>query len=136
MGNVVTANLLVDGHARTTIEVVGVLDTSDLVNFVAADVASLFVVDQGSKAKASGLGIERIDYSIQDGLSVQIYFEATPNDLINSLVGRGKQDYKPEGFRYCMNSAKTGRILINTNGFVATGNFTFNLKLTMRKQTQ
>jgi hypothetical protein len=136
MANTITVRVLVDGPTVTNLEITGVLDTSDLSGFVVADPTALEVVDQLSQLQATGLGVVSIPYySIEDGLEVELYFEASTPDVFSVLAGRGKMQYYKEGFRRCYNSAPTGRILMNTFGFATGGEFTFTIKLELRKQT-
>lgn len=136
MANAVVIRTLVDGPILTRLELTAVLDTADLVDFEVADIANFEQVDPLSRKKGTGFGIVSIpSYSISDGLEVQIYFEADTPDLFSVLTGRGSLSYAKEGFRRCMNSGRTGRILISTLGVIDGGTATFTIKLELRKQT-
>lgn len=137
MANQINSRVLVDGPSVVDIEVTGLLDTSDLEDYVILDVAELEPVDPLSRAKATGIGIVSISsYSIQDGLTVEISLEAySPNDIVAVLTGRGSNSWEKDGWRYCYEEGKTGRILLSTFGVVEGGEYFFTLILRCRKQT-
>lgn len=74
------------------------------------------------------LSIAKIMHNIEDSLSVNLFWEATANQRVEELVGRGKMDY----FKYgnIANNAgtgKTGKLVATTQGWAASGLLSFSL---------
>lgn len=135
MANAVVVKTELDGSGVTILSVTGVLDTSDVAYSTLIDAADLEPMDPVLKNLASGLGVSRIEFDVEDGLIVNLFFDASPTpELIKPLTGRGKFEYHRFGWQSCKNAGKTGKISISTQGFTAGGTFTFGMTLYLRKQ--
>ena len=135
MANSLVVKTELDGPGITILSVTGLLDTSDISSTTLIDAANLEPMDPILKNLAAGLGVSRIEFDIEDGLIVNLYFEASPtSELIKPLTGRGKFEMHRFGWQRCLNAGKTGKILISTQGFTAGGTFTFGITLYLRKQ--
>ena len=133
MANALTTQLIIDGPRNAVIKIVGVLDTSDLASTVFADPAVLTGIDNTGFLKAATFRIVGLTYSIQDGLTVNLYWDATAPVIIDSLNGRGNIPISMEAFGGLTNNAaaagKTGRIMGSTLGWVGVKSFTILLQL-------
>lgn len=89
MANSTTVQILEDGPRNTVIKFEGVLDTSDLASTVILDPATLADIDVNGQ-KATALRIDQITYSVEDTLSVNLFWDATTPIRIEYLTGRGK----------------------------------------------
>ncbi len=116
MANVTAVQILEDGSRNTIAKVDMTLDTSDLANTVVIDPAVQY---QDKLWKATKYRIDRIDFVVEDGLAVDLLWDATTPVSIVRLIGRGKY---PVGEMYggLQNNAGagvTGKILMATQGW-------------------
>lgn len=133
MANSLTTQVLVDGPRNVVIKVVGILDTSDLAATAIADPATLSAINPNGQL-ASQLRIDRIVYTVEEGLDVRLTWDATSPVYIIDLVKAGHQEFKRTGG--LVNSAgagKTGKIMVATEGWTA-GVHEFSLVLELVKQ--
>ena len=103
---------------------------------VVADPAILADIDPRTGTKASKLRLDKVTYSIEDLLSVNLFWDATAAVRIEELIGRGKMDHK-RNFGGLINNAGTGingRITATTQGWSASAVLSFSLVLEFTKQ--
>lgn len=135
MANVVTTQIVNDGPRFTVLRIVGVLDTSDVAPTVIANPASLVGIDNTGALKAATFRVMDVEYSIKDGLSVYLNWEATAPVQFAALSGRG---HLPCGELYggipnnALPAGKTGSITLATNGWTA-GILSFTLVIRLVK---
>ena len=145
MANSTSIQILEDGAVRTVLKLEGVLDTSDISSTVVVDPAVQSSVDPtGSNyLKASSYRISKIIHNIEDGLSVNLFWDATSPVRIEELTGRAKVDYRDfgglqlKGSTGTANTAPagaTGKILYTTEGWAATKILSFSLIIYLAKQ--
>src|SRR5574340_1274640 len=123
MANAVTFQTLMDGPRNVIVKCVGILDTSDLATTDFIDPAALNGIQPGADTtlKASALAIKKIQWAVEDGLEVRLWWDATADVLIDDLTGRGCDSY--ESGQFLQNNAgagKTGKIQISTEGWAST----------------
>jgi len=134
MANSTTIQILEDGAAHTVIKLEGVLDTSDVSSSVVVDPAAQSSVDPtGSNyLKATKYKLDKIIHNIEDGLSVNFFWDATTPVRIEELTGRAKVDYRD--FGGLQNNAAalgfTGKITYTTEGWSGIKSFSVILYLT------
>jgi len=134
MANSTSIQILEDGAAHTVLKLEGVLDTSDVSSAVVVDPAVQSSVDPtGSNyLKATKYKLDRIIHNIEDGLSVNLFWDATTPVRIEELTGRAKVDYRD--FGGLQNNAGatgfTGKITYTTEGWVGIKSFSVILYLT------
>jgi hypothetical protein len=134
-GNVTSIQILVDGRENTVIKLQGVLDTADIGSTTVADPATLSDMGPFAGMKASQLRIKRIQYSIEDSLSVNLFWDATTPLLIEELTGRGQMDFTQfGGLQNNAGAGKNGKITYTTQGWAATAVVSFSLILELGKQ--
>jgi hypothetical protein len=112
--------ILVDGPRNTVAKTTGD-GTAVVTNQVILDPATLTPVNPGfpGSPPATLLRIDHIDYSITDGVIVQLLWEASASVVICELYGRGKLEAKMfGGYQNNAGAGVTGRILMTT---VASG---------------
>ena len=87
---------------------------------------------------ATALNIEVIDYSISDGITVQLFWDATVPVLISELYGRGKLDLRNfGGWQNNAGAGVTGKItmtVILADNSTTTFNGTILLNIQTTKQ--
>ena len=135
MANSVTFQTLMDGPRNTIIKCVGILDTSDLAVTDFVDPATLSAINPSAyQALATAVAIKRIDYSVEDGLEVQLFWDATADVIIGVFNGREEEDFTKIGFlQNNAGAGKTGKIQIATQGWT-TGSRAFTVVLHLIKQ--
>jgi len=83
----------------------------------------------------TGVVIQKLSYNVEALLNVNLYWEATSNVLIDSLVNSG-DDIKFIKYGGVWNNAgagKTGRIVYTTQGWTAGANLSYNVILECTK---
>jgi hypothetical protein len=136
MANSVQIQTLVDSERNLVIKLVGVLDTSNVSLATLIDPALLASIDStGLNArKPSKVAIKKVTYDVEDGLAVNLYWDATTDVPIWRFVGRGF--VMAEHFGFLQNDAGTGvngKVLYDTDGY-ATGTISFSLLIECIKQ--
>lgn len=126
MANAVTSVVVHDGAINTVYNLSGILDTSD---YAAADFTDVLSLNPAPTT----LRLDHMFYSVEDGLSVRFYWEATSDVLIMPISGRGFIDFAPFGGLTNSRAAGfTGDLKVATKGW-ATGDvvaFAFILEFT------
>jgi len=134
MANSVTSQIILDGPRNCVVKFEGILDTSDLGSTVVIDPALLVGVDNTGTLKAAKLRIVNIDYSIEDLLAVNLFWDATTPVRIASLTGRGEVGGKKySGLVNNAGAGVNGKITATTQGWTA-GSLSFVLILECVKQ--
>lgn len=96
----IATQILVDGPRNTVAKTSGDFVMNALPgSFTVLDPSVLTDMNPGMSGThlATLLSIQQIDYSISDGITVQLYWDATTPVLICELYGRGKLDLKHFG---------------------------------------
>ena len=136
MANVTAIQILEDGDRNVIAKVTGKLDTSNVSSTTLLDPATLASVNASglNSQKASTLAIETVTFDIEDGLTVNLYWDATTPVPAWYFSGRDKMNAEFTGF--LQNNAgvgKTGKILYDTSGWTA-GTKSFSLVIQCIKQ--
>lgn len=122
----------VDGPRNAVVTITGILDATDAV-FVPAIALADFVNNDVRVGRLNGLRIDRIEYSIGDGIELNLTWAATSEQLIAALAGRGKMAFRKAGGLQPNQSAVgyTGDINLRSTGFNIQGtppqNFTIEI---------
>jgi hypothetical protein len=134
MANIVSIQILTDGPRNTTVKLAGILDTADIAVSDLVNPALLQPIDANGTL-ATRLVIDKISYNIEAGLGVNLFWDATADDLIATLVSSGDDlEFKKFGGVYCPESAgTTGKIQYSTQGWSGGAVLSFNVILEMRK---
>lgn len=135
MANSVTKRFILDGPKNTIIQVNGRLDTSDVSATALLTLAECSGQNSNVRNRFTGHRIDKVEFIIQDGLSVQLYWNATADQLIGNFYGRG--DTKERYFAGIppVNSGAAGydgTLDIATAGYTS-GAVYFTLLLIMKK---
>ena len=136
MANSVQIQTLVDSERNLVVKLVGILDTSnvsltDLID--PALVASVNATGLNSQ-KPTKVAIKKVTYDVEDGLAVNLYWDATADVPIWRFVGRGFVMGEHIGF--LQNNAGTGvngKVLYDTDGY-SSGSLSFSLLIECIKQ--
>lgn len=130
-----STSITVNNAAKATNAAAAITITGTAGNVVLVDPALLSnVQDWGDQA--TKLRIDRINFDVEDLLSVNLAWEATTNVSIWHLVGRGKFEptKKFGGLTNNAGTGITGRILLATQGWSASANLSFSIVLECTKQ--
>lgn len=134
MANSTTIQILEDGARNVVVKFEGVLDTSDLASTTVVDPALLSQIDSFGNPP-SQLRIDCVQYTVEDGLSVNLFWDATSPVRIEEFAGRGVQkNYMFGGLTNNSGAGKTGKITATTQGWSAGTILSFSLILKMVKQ--
>ena len=137
MANVTAIQILQDGPRNAVVKMTGILDTSDLTRTDLVDPATLTSMNPayGANALASSVTISHIDFMVEDGLEVRLYWDATADVLATTLMGQGDMEFE-DRFGGLVNNAgagKTGKLQIETQGWAATQLLGFTVIVYLRK---
>lgn len=136
MANTTSIQILEDGDRNVIAKLVGQLDTSNLSLTTLLDPATLTSVNTSglNPQKASTLAIESVVFDIEDGLVVNLYWDATTDVPIWRFSGRDKMNAEFTGFlQNNAGAGKTGKILVDTTGYTS-GTKSFTLLIQCIKQ--
>lgn len=129
MANDVKTQVLIDGARNVVVKFEGVLDTSDLASTVVVDPSTLQGTDNTGSLKAAKLRIIKIKHNIEDGLSVNLFWDGAAPARIEELTGRANPDF--EDFGGLTNNATTpnGKITATTEGWSGVKSFSVILEM-------
>jgi hypothetical protein len=135
MANELTIQTILDGPRNAIIKVSGTLDSSDLAQQVLLDPATLGGINNTGLVKAAKLRLQRLTHNIEDGLTVDLWWDATTPVRIEGIEGRGHQNYdRFGGLTNIAGAGVTGKILIATQGWATGSILSFSLLLELVKQ--
>ena len=137
MANVTSIQTLQDGPRNVIIKATGILDTSDVSLATLVDPALLSTLDgQSTGPLPTRLIIDKISYNVESALAVNLYWDATSDVLITSLVSSGDEvDAKSSGGIYNTEAAGvTGKILYSTTGWSGGAVLSYTVVLECRKR--
>jgi hypothetical protein len=130
MANAISTQIILDGTRNAVIKFEGVLDTADLTSTVVADPATMQGMDFIGTLKAAKFRVIRIHHNIEDGLSVNLFWDANTPVRIEELTGRGSPDYhKFGGLPSNATDVPTGKITATTEGWSGIKSFSVILEL-------
>jgi hypothetical protein len=136
MANSVQIQTLVDSERNLVVKLVGLLDTSNVSLATLIDPALLASVNSTglNSQKPTKVAIKKVTYDVEDGLAVNLYWDATADVPIWRFVGRGFVMGEQVGF--LQNNAGTGvngKVLYDTDGY-SSGSLSFSLLIECIKQ--
>lgn len=95
MANTNTKRIVEDGPRNFVVELIGTLDTSAATFTVAPAIdISVDCVNNDPLYTMNGLKLAKVQYSISDSLALQLFWNATADELMIALAGRGKIDFR------------------------------------------
>jgi hypothetical protein len=129
-------HIVVSNNALATNAAAAITITGTAGVVVLLDPAKLSDVIDISHTKATLLRVDKIIYDVEDLLSVNLSYESTSSPLIWHLVGRGKLEFdrKFGGLQSNAGSGGTGRIVLATQGWSASGVLSFSFLIECTKQ--
>lgn len=133
MANATFSQIILDGTRNSVVKLTGALDTGNLA-YTVPILPGMFSPIPGQ------FRIDHIDYSVSDGVEVQLFWDATVPLVILPLAGRGRLDYwNFGGLQNNAGAGKTGGIgysVTQLPGAVYTANepFVYSLILELVKQ--
>jgi len=136
MANSVQTQILEDGDRNVVVKLIGILDTSNVSLATLLDPATLASVNTSglNSQKAATLAIKKVTFDIEDGLAVNLYWDATTDVPIWRFTGRSKVNADFVGFlQNNAGSGVTGKILYDTDGYTS-GLASFSLLIECIKQ--
>lgn len=133
MANITNTQVIENGHRNYTIKATGILDTSDLtVTDLIDTTAAGFKTGNRPEGDPYTVQITKVEYDIEDSLTVNIYWDATADVLALSLVGRGCLEFNPP-MQNNAGAGKTGKVQYLTQGWAASAVLSYNVILYCKK---
>lgn len=130
MANSVNTQVLENGVRNYVIRAYGILDTADIGSTTLIDTTA--AAFQTGNLNYSGnpytVKVAEVEFAIEDGLSVNFFWDATTPKLIGSYVGRGEQNYCPPAENNA-GAGKTGKVLYLTTGWSASAVLSYDVTL-------
>ena len=133
MANSTTIQTLVDGPRNTILKFDGLLDTSDQGSTIIVDPATLSDYNING-VKATKLRINKINFDVEDGLDVELFWDASSPVRIGNFVGRGKVDAWRYGGIVNNATSPTGKITLQTQGWSTGALLSYTIVLELVKQ--
>lgn len=132
MANSLTTQILEDGERNVVVNVVGILDTSDLT---AQDILDPTTLLQGVPP-ANRLAIMKVEFAIEGTLSLRLLFDATADVVALTMNGFNKLNFENVGgIPNNAGAGVTGKIQLTTEGWSAAAVLHFTFKLKCKKYT-
>ncbi len=123
MANSVVSTVVHDGERNAIVIVTGTLDTSDLAVTDITTIANLNPVP-------TLVRLDRLQYSVEDGISCLLWWHNTSDGLIMPVEGRGLLDFCwAGGYNNPQAAGYTGNIRLSTVGWSGVKHFTLILDL-------
>ena len=136
MANSVQIQTLVDSERNLVVKLVGILDTSNVSLATLIDPALVAAVNASglNSQQPTKVAIKKVTYDIEDGLAVNLYWDATADVPIWRFVGRGFVMGDHVGFlQNNAGAGVTGKVLYDTDGY-SSGSLSFSLLIECIKQ--
>jgi len=136
MANSVQIQTLVDSERNLVVKLVGILDTSNVSLATLIDPALVAAVNATglNSQQPTKVAIKKVTYDIEDGLAVNLYWDATADVPIWRFVGRGFVMGEHIGFlQNNAGAGVTGKVLYDTDGY-SSGSISFSLLIECIKQ--
>jgi len=136
MANSVQIQTLVDSERNLVVKLVGLLDTSNVSLTTLIDPALVAAVNASglNPQQPSKVAIKKVTYDVEDGLAVNLYWDATTDVPIWRFTGRGFVMGEQIGFlQNNAGTGVTGKVLYDTDGY-STGLLSFSLLIECIKQ--
>jgi hypothetical protein len=115
-----TTQILEDGERNFIVKQTGVLDSSD------QPMTTIFSPASCGQFKPKNFRIDHIDFTISDGIELQLWWEGTPDQIVLPMAGRNKFNYPDVGGLQNNASSPTGGVRVKTTGYV-TGTQVYSL---------
>jgi hypothetical protein len=120
MANSVTTQVIQDGPRNYVLKVNMLLDTADVTITDLITPSGLSSLGDINGA-CSRVSIQRIEYDVEDTLTVNLYWDATADVPIVRLVGRGTfEDERLSGMPNNAGAGITGKVQYDTQGWSAS----------------
>jgi len=133
MANSTSVQILVDGPRNVVLKLDAILDTSDLTSTVIVDPSTLSDYNING-VKATKLRINKINFDVEDGLDVELFWDAATPVRIGNFVGRGKVDAWRYGGIVNNATSPTGKITLATQGWTTGAILSYTILLELVKQ--
>ena len=136
MANSVQIQTLVDSERNLVVKLVGLLDTSNVSLTTLIDPALVAAVNASglNSQQPTKVAIKKVTYDVEDGLAVNLYWDATADVPIWRFVGRGFVMGEHIGFlQNNAGAGVTGKVLYDTDGY-SSGSLSFSLLIECIKQ--
>lgn len=126
MANAFTTQTLQDGESRIVMLFTGTLDTANESATAKVDVSALTPVP-------AKVRVDKIHYTVSDGLTLQLLWDATADVRFAALSGGGCLDATGfGGFQSNAGDGATGDIMFSTLGWAGVMSYTVVLEMTKR----
>lgn len=138
MANSTLKRIVRDGQDNAVVELVGSLDTSAAIYTEAAIITLADFTDNLVSMALAGFRLDKLQYSLSDSLAARLSWDATADQIMIGVAGRGKISFKHYGGIVPNRAAAgyTGSINLEINNVVVAAGTpiqTFTLLLGMKK---
>jgi hypothetical protein len=125
MANSTSSQVILDGSRRAVIKFEGVLDSSNLaLTAVIAPSTLQGMRNWPSAGVPTTVRIVKIWHNVEDGLSLDFFWEATVAKRVESLTGRANPSYRDfGGLGNNAGVGKTGRLMASSHGWSGVKSF-------------
>jgi hypothetical protein len=131
MANDISYQTILDGPRHQVVKIVGTLDTSDITYFVPP---ALNPVNWNFNSINGYPKLNFITFAVEDGLAVNLFWDAATPVPIESLMGRNRVDArKYSGLPNNGGAGVTGGVGLSTQGWAAGQILSFTLELEFLK---
>lgn len=130
MANVTSIQVLENGGRNYVVKLTGILDTADIgvTDLIDTTAAAFLPSNLGNEVVPTTVAIKEVMFDIEDSLAVNLFWDATADQLALSLVGRGKLKFDPP-MNNNAGAGKTGKLQYSTVGWAASAVLSFSLVL-------
>lgn len=136
MANSLVTQIVNDGPRNTVMKITGILDSGDVTDQVIITPAELssMMPAQAGVFPPNFVALKQLDFVVEDGLEVRLFWEGDSDALIEVLTGRGCSKYKHFGALRNNAGNPSGNITLSTQGWTASSILSFTLILWVVKQ--
>ena len=134
MANLIEVQDIIDGPRNGVFKVDMLLDSSDITGFVIWDPAQHYI-DPPPMTATNSCAIYEIQYAVQDGLALDMQWDALVPKSITHLEGRGK--FPLDALSGLPNNAlgATGKVLLSSQGWTTGSKLAATLVVHVIKTT-
>jgi len=134
MANVAETQILLDGPRNAVIKLTATLDTADETAVEKVDPATLSNINSNGE-KANRVVIDRIEYDVEDGLTVSLLWDATADKDIVHMERPGSLCFADfGGLSNNAGAGVTGKILLTTQGWSTGQVLSYTIVLYLKKR--
>lgn len=98
MANTTAIKVVADGHRNAVVEMTGILDTAAASLVVAPAIQLSDFTNNDPLKVLLGFAVGKLNYSISDSITAFLFWQATAQQTIAPVFGRGKLCFEDDGW--------------------------------------